>query len=162
MERGMDAVLDIGYLLQHTATMLMRQSDQVLQERLGIGMSQLRILMMLSATPNIQQRKLAECLGQTEASVSRQIKLLKEKRMLSVHVNPKSRREHLTEPTDKGLKMTEAAFEALSVYHTPMMERLSQKQREQLKEALSTLHDYICAPDKPFACDHPFRQAEGR
>lgn len=153
----MESVIATGYLLQHTAAILMRQSDQVLQERLGIGMSQLRILMMLQHSSNVQQRKLAECLGQTEASISRQLKLLQEKGMLAVRINPKSRREHLTVPTPKGVKMTEAAIEVLSQYHTPVMESLGEKQREQLLQMLSVLHDSICTPDKPFACDHPYK-----
>ena len=153
----MDPTITIGYLLQHTATILMRQSDQVLQERLGIGMSQLRILMMLQHTPNVQQRKLAECLGQTEASISRQIKLLQEKGMLTVRVNPKSRREHLTVPTPKGIKLTEAALDVLSQYHTPMLALLSEKQREQLTVMLGIFHDHTCAPGKQFACDHPYK-----
>jgi DNA-binding MarR family transcriptional regulator len=153
----MGPVITIGYLLQHTASILMRQSDQVLQERMGIGMSQLRLLMMLQKEPNVQQRKLAECLGQTEASVSRQIKLLSEKGLLTVRVNPKSRREHLTVPTSKGVKMTEAALDVLTHYHTPMIERLDEKQRAQLISTLKTLHDHTCAPGKPFACDHSFK-----
>lgn len=153
----MDPVITIGYLLQHTASILMRQSDQVLQERLGIGMSQLRLLMMLQKAPNVQQRKLAECLGQTEASVSRQIKLLREKGMLTVRINPKSRREHLTVPTTRGLKLTEAALEVLSQYHTPMIELLNPKQREQLTAMLAVLHEHTCVPGKPFACDHSFK-----
>lgn len=153
----MDPVIAIGYLLQHTATILMRQSDQVLQERLGIGISQLRILMMLQHSPNVQQRKLAECLGQTEASISRQIKLSQEKGLLAVRINPKSRREHLTVPTPRGVKLTEAALEVLAHYHKPMMDLLTDKQREQLKEALAIFHKHICAPGKPFACDHPYK-----
>jgi len=153
----MDPVIAVGYLLQHTATMIMRQSDQVLQERLGIGMSQLRILMMLERSPGIQQRKLADCLGQTEASISRQIKLLQEKGMLAVRINPKSRREHLAVPTPKGLKMTQAALEALVQHNKPMVEQLSEKQRERLQAMLQIFHDYICAPGKPFACDHPYK-----
>jgi len=156
----MDPVITIGYLLQHTATMLMRQSDQILQERLGIGMSQLRILMMLQHVPNTQQRKLADRLGQTEASISRQIKLLQEKGLLTARVNPKSRREHLTVPTTRGIKMTEAALDVLTHYHSPMIELLTDKQREQLQTGLRIFHDHICAPNKPFACDHPFRKEE--
>ncbi len=156
----MNSVITIGYLLQHTATMLMRQSDQILQERLGIGISQLRILMMLQHAPNAQQRKIADRLGQTEASISRQIKLLQDKGLLTVRVNPKSRREHLTLPTPKGVKMTEAALDVLSHYHEPMLNLLSEKQREQLRTALTIFHDHICAPGKPFACDHPFEQKE--
>jgi DNA-binding MarR family transcriptional regulator len=152
----MGPVITIGYLLQHTATILMRQSDQVLQERLGIGMSQFRLLMMLRRNPNVQQRKLAECLGQTEASISRQIKLLCEKGLLGVRVNPKSRREHVTMPTAKGLKITEAALEMLEQYHMPMFELLTPKQQQQLIESLAKFHHYTCAPGRPFACDHPF------
>src|SRR5688572_31693887 len=98
----MEPVSAIPYLLQHTAAMLLRQSDQILQERLGIGMSQVRILTMLEHEPNVQQRKLADRLGQTEASISRQIKLMREKGFLTVAVNPKSKREHITVPTQKG------------------------------------------------------------
>lgn len=151
----MSHVLTVGYLLQHTATILMRQSDQVLQERLGIGMSQYKLLIMLQNTPNVQQRKLAECLGQTEASISRQTKLLCEKGLLAIHVNPKSRREHITVLTAKGNKMTEAASDVLSNYHAPMFDLLSEKQRQQLMEILSKFHSFTCVPGKQFACDHP-------
>jgi len=152
----MGPVVTTGYLLQHTATILMRQSDQVLQERLGVGMSQFKILMMVKATPNVQQRKLAECLGQTEASISRQTKLLCEKGLLLIRVNPKSRREHIAIPTAKGLKITEAALDILEQYHAPMLEPLSDKQRQQLNNILTALHGYCCAPGNQFACDHPF------
>ncbi|HSX33544.1 MAG TPA: MarR family winged helix-turn-helix transcriptional regulator [Candidatus Saccharimonadales bacterium] len=152
----MGPVLTAGYLLTHNATILLRQSDQILQERLGIGMSQLKLLLMLKNNPNVQQRKLAECLGQTEASISRQIKLLSEKNFLTIRVNPKSRREHITIPTPKGLKMTDAAMEVLEQYHMPMFKLLSDKQLQQFIEVCGKFHDYICTPGKPFACDHPF------
>lgn len=152
----MGPVIAAGYLLQHTATILMRQSDQVLQERLGIGMSQYKLLMMLEQSPNVQQRKLAECLGQTEASISRQTKLLCEKGLLAIRVNPKSRREHITVLTPKGLKVTEAASDVLSNYHSPMFEMLNDKQQQQLMEILGKFHKHTCVPGKQFACDHPF------
>jgi DNA-binding MarR family transcriptional regulator len=152
----MGPVISVGYLLQHTATILMRQSDQVLQERLGIGMSQFKLLMMLRENPNVQQRKLAECLGQTEASISRQIKLLCEKGLLAIKINPRSRREHITVPTAKGVKMTEAALDVLTQYHTPMFDLITEKQTQQLVEILQKFHTHICVPGKPFACDHSF------
>jgi DNA-binding MarR family transcriptional regulator len=148
--------MTVGYLMTHTATILLRQSDQVLQERLGIGMSQFKILMMLQNNPNVQQRKLAECLGQTEASISRQIKLLFEKGLLSIRVNPKSRREHITVPTVKGTKMTNAAMDVLEQYHAPMLDTVNEKQRQQMQETLQMFHGYVCVAGKPFACDHPF------
>ncbi|HUC89662.1 MAG TPA: MarR family winged helix-turn-helix transcriptional regulator [Patescibacteria group bacterium] len=152
----MGPVSAVSYLFLHTATILMRQSDQALQERLGIGMSQYKLLMMLQHSPNVQQRKLAECLGQTEASISRQIKLLCEKGLLTTRVNPKSRREHITVLTAKGAKMTIAALDVLKQYNDPLLAVLSGKEQQVLTESLHKLHSSICAPGKPFACDHPF------
>lgn len=137
--------------------MMLRQSDQVLQERLGIGLSQLRILTMLEHDPNARQRQLADRLGQTEASVSRQIKLMAEKGYLTVAVNPKSRREHRAAITPKGSKITLAAQEALALYNQPIDELLGDKQRKALAEALVVLHAHTCVPGKPFACDHPYK-----
>src|SRR6266545_1497160 len=114
----MGPINTLGYLLEHTASIIHRQSDQVLQERLGIGLSQFKILMMLQWRPHTQ-RELADSLGQTEASISRQIKLLVEKGMLTVTVNPQNRREHRTTPTAKGIKVGQAAQEVMAEYHGP-------------------------------------------
>jgi DNA-binding MarR family transcriptional regulator len=146
----------IGYLLQHVAGVLQRQSDQVLQERLGIGMAQYRILMLLQIMPSVEQRKLADCLGQTEASVSRQVKVLHDKGLLVTQVDPGERRRHIVTPTAKGVKITEAAREVLKQYDEPMLATLTGKQRDQLQVTLTGLHAYTCAPDRPMACDHPF------
>jgi DNA-binding MarR family transcriptional regulator len=62
---------NIGYLMQRLSFLLARQSDQVLQEQLGIGFSQFKILMALGWDPSCQQRHIADKLGQTEASVAR-------------------------------------------------------------------------------------------
>src|SRR5579863_5003598 len=100
---GMRPTNKIGYLLQHVSFVLARQADQALQERLGIGFSQYKILMTLQFNPHVQQKQIAESLGQTEASISRQIKLLHDKGLLSTRINPSNRREHITTPTPKGV-----------------------------------------------------------
>lgn len=152
----MDPVSTLGYLLQHTASIMNRQADQVLQERLGIGMSQFKLLMMLQNNPDVRQLKLAECLGQTEASISRQVKLLQEKGMLAMQVNPSNRREHIIICTAKGVKITEAAREVLTEYVQPLVAHLSDKEQEKLIAMLSSVHQQVCAGGKPFACDRPF------
>lgn len=156
MERATtEHTVTIPYLLQHMAAMMMRQSDQVLQERLGIGMSQLRILLALEHEPKIRQRALAERLGQTEASISRQIKLMSEKGFLAALVNPKSRREHVTVPTAKGIKIAEAANEVLISHYKPMLDLVGEKQKRQFADTLAAFHGHTCAAGKPFACDNP-------
>ncbi len=138
---------NVGYLLQRLAFMLNRQSDQVLQEQLGIGFSQFKILMVLGWNPSVRQRHIADKLGQTEAGISRQIKLLKELGLLTTQVNPKNRREHITVPTSKGERMTEKAMELLNQYYAPMLGQLSDKQQEKLLESLTILHDFVCQND---------------
>jgi len=135
---------NIGTLLQHTASLLARQSDQVLQEQLGIGMSQFKILRSLQTNPHIQQRQIANLLGQTEASISRQIKLLHDKHMIETAVNPQNRREHLTTLTAKGAKVVSAAMEVLQKYHAPTFNALSAKQHDEFIELLNTVHRQVC------------------
>src|SRR3954469_21502069 len=96
MEHLLETKPAIGYLLQHVAQTVGQQSNQALQEQLGVGMAQFRILVLLQEQPQLRQRQLAGHLGQTEASISRQIKLLTEKGLLVVQINPKNKREHLT------------------------------------------------------------------
>lgn len=150
----MQPIHTLGYILQHTAFIMHRQSDQVLQERLGIGMSQFRLLLMLEKYPGVQQKVLADRLGQTEASISRQTKLLCDKGMLMTQVNPKNRREHIALPTPKGIKLLVAAREVLASYHNPILDKLSEKQQEQLIGTMRQLHEEICRPGKPHACDN--------
>ncbi len=147
---------NIGYLLQHLSGVLAKQSDQALQERLGIGFSQFKILMVLQWNPNVQQRYIAEALGQTEASISRQIKLLHDQSMLTTRISERNRREHITVPSSKGERMTEEALQVLNSYHAPMFAKLSDKQQAQLLESLTLMHQEVCRGDKPGSCDHPF------
>lgn len=141
-----------GYLLHHLSFVLDRQSDQVLQERLGIGFSQFKILMALKRHTAVQQRQIAEYLGQTEAGISRQIKLMTELSLLQSVINPASRREHRTTLTAKGDRITEEAMRILNEFHTPMFARLSPKQQEQLLEIMTIMHEETCRSDKRGAC----------
>lgn len=147
---------NIGYLLQHLATVLAKQSDQLLSERLGIGFSQFKILMVLQVNPHTRQRQIADKLGQTEASISRQIALMHDKHLLQTTINPNNRREHLTTPTTKGLRLLEEALSILNAFHGPMFEAVPEKQREQLLDALALMHTRACQSGRIGACDHPY------
>lgn len=147
---------NIGYLLQHLSSVLAKQSDQALQERLGIGFSQFKILRVLEHSPHTQQRQIAEWLGQTEASISRQIKLMIQKGLLQTTISPKNRREHLTSPTTKGMRMTEEAINVLNATHSDMFAEIGAKQQQQLLDILSNMHQFTCQTGKIGACHHPY------
>lgn len=151
-----DPTNNIGYLLQHLSTVLSKQTDQILSERLGIGFSQYKILLVLQANPRTRQKHIAERLGQTEASVSRQISLMFGKNLLQTTINPSNRREHVTTPTAKGLRLVNEAQNLLNGFHGPMFDKLSAKQRESLLESLVLMHQTACQSGRIGACDHPF------
>lgn len=135
---------NLGYLFHHLSFVLARQSDQVLQEQLGIGFSQFKILLILEQSNGVPQKQIAVSLGQTEASISRQIKLLQDQAILTSEVSPTNRREHITRLTGKGIKLVEKANEILNTYHAPIFNKLSERQQQQLRELLTTMHQATC------------------
>lgn len=137
----------IGFLLQHLAFSLARQSDQILQDELGIGFSQFKILMVLQKQPHIRQNQIAEKLGQTEASVSRQIKLMHDDGLLQTVPRPEDRRQHITSLTPRGIRLSQEATELLAEHYKPMFKSLSPEEQAALLESLTTIHDYICSSE---------------
>lgn len=146
----MQQTSNIGYMLQHLAAVLARQSDQALQDALGIGFSQFKILMVLRQDPHVQQRFIADSLGQTEASVSRQIKLLQRKGLLKVTPNPQNKRVHITAPTERGDRLADEAVTILNRLHYPTFSRLSETEQQQLAGILRQLHEAACSSSHPW------------
>ncbi len=144
---------NLGYLLHHLSFVLDRQSDQVLQDQLGIGFSQYKILSVLKWHAGIQQKQIANYLGQTEASISRQIKIMHDSGLLQSRVSPNSKREHITSLTTKGEDLANQATERLNRYHGPMFALLSDQQRQNLKDALDIMHIDACSNDKLSSCN---------
>ena len=145
---------NFSYLLSHLAAVMGKQSDQALREQLGIGLSQYRILMVLEWNPRVQQKAIADSLGQTEASISRQIKLLKTKGLLISKTDPQNRRKHLTAPTPLGMQITEAAGNILRRDFVQDFAALGEDQTQQLIAALQRIHRITCRAGKLGACDH--------
>ena len=145
---------NLSYLVHHLAAVMGKQADQVLQEQLGIGLSQYKILMVLEWNPRVQQKAIADSLGQTEASISRQIKLLKGKGLLVSKADPQNKRKHLTAPTTLGMQITEAATNIMRRSFGPEFSHLGDDQLMQLITGLQQLHRIVCRPGKLGACDH--------
>lgn len=138
----MDFKNSIGYLLHHLAFVLDSDSDQVLQERLGLGFAQFKILLVLEEQEGIPQRQIADELSQTEASISRQIKLLSQKAFVEIEKST-GRREKIIYLTQNGQAMANRAIEILNNYHLPLFKSLSPKQQEELVSALKTLSETL-------------------
>lgn len=144
----------IAYVLQHVATMMARHDDRVLQEQLGIGFSQFKILNVLKDNLHIQQRAIAHLLGQSEPSISRQIKLMIEQGLLTIRVRPENRREHLTTLTARGERFIDEAVNILARHHSPVFADISAKDQERLADMLQKIHERVCQINDP-SVQHP-------
>jgi DNA-binding MarR family transcriptional regulator len=129
----------IHTLLHQLSAVFARESDQILQEQLGLGMSQYKILQTLVENSAMQQRYIAVQLGQTEASISRQIGLLEQKGLIESMRNPINRREHITTLTTRGERITEAAEKVLTIHHSSSLTRLSKKEQLVLLDLLQKI-----------------------
>ncbi|HEX5456507.1 MAG TPA: MarR family winged helix-turn-helix transcriptional regulator [Candidatus Saccharimonadales bacterium] len=134
---------DIGSLLHKVSTALDKVSDQVLLDRLGIGLSQFRVLLYLLSDAGARQKIIAANLAQTEPSVSRQVKVLQEKGLAVVRRSTSSRRDRLVFLTKKGATTAEKAVNILNEYHAPMFARISREEQRQLIETLRTMQGYL-------------------
>lgn len=138
MEQGRESGA-LFYALQRMATDMHKHVDQMLMERLGIGVSQLRILHTIQSKKQAGQRVIGNALGQTEASISRQIKVLAQKGLVQTHTNPKNQRQRLVALTPKGARITEAAHADLDRSMQTVLQPLVPKQQQQLSDLLNAL-----------------------
>ena len=129
---------ETAYLLCHVAFLLQAQQDQVLLEQLGIGFAQYKILQSLNDQVLVTQQSVAKTLGQTEASISRQIKLLLKMKLVDVQIDKNNRRCHLLNLTPEGERILDAAQSAVFKFNEKSI-NLSEKQTDQLHELLSLI-----------------------
>lgn len=130
---------NLAHLLHHLAFNLDHQSDQILLEQLGVGFAQFKILMSLQVNPAAGQKELAHSLSQTEASVSRQLKLLRNKGIVMSRINPNNKRQHYTLITTKGQKVTEVAITLLAQQYEKSFAVISPKNQQNLITELSKI-----------------------
>jgi DNA-binding MarR family transcriptional regulator len=135
---------NIDYLLQHITSLSARNFDQILLEQLGVGYAQFKILRMIKDNIAVKQRYIADILGQTEASISRQIKILMSLGYVTRKLDPYNKRLRLVSITPKGLNVTNAALVALDKYHSSLLSGFDEKQQSSLLELLQSYHDDIC------------------
>lgn len=136
----MDIYSNPGFLLHKIGAMMERISDRVLFEEFGIGFSQFKILFALEHHEGIQQKEIATFLGQTEASISRQIKLLALSRLVTVKRGADDKKKHLVSLTARGKQIASDAFISLNSHYTPVLSVLSLSDQMDLAKKLSQVH----------------------
>jgi len=134
----------MGYALHQLVFILDRQSDEALRQSLGIGYSQFKILMAAKHRSGLKQNDIAHFLGQTEASVSRQIKIMKNDGLITVITDPNNRRSRSIMLTDKGLQLGKECVSVLDNTHAATFGSLSFSEQRMMQELLDRLTTKAC------------------
>ena len=135
----------IGYALHQLVFVLDRQSDEALRQTLGVGYSQFKILMAAKHRIGLKQNEIANFLGQTEASISRQIKIMKGEGLLNVQVDPDNRRSRSIVLTSKGVDLGSRCVEVLEQVHAATFGSLSFAEQKMMHELIERLTNKACA-----------------
>jgi DNA-binding MarR family transcriptional regulator len=107
---------------------LQQSADELLQAKCGVGLSQTRILAVLDKSVPRSQAYVALGLGQTEANVSRQLKIMKKDGLVSVTKNKKDHRQRDVSLTAKGNKLYKKAEEALGHHEKGLLSTMSRSE----------------------------------
>jgi MarR family transcriptional regulator, temperature-dependent positive regulator of motility len=131
------SVYRISFYLQH-------KSDEILQTKLGIGFSQFKLMMALEKHPAVEQLTLAKFLGQTEASISRQIQLMRHSQLITVEKDSKDHRRRVVRLTGQGKVLLEEATRALNDVHQQSFSSLSAVEKAEFSSVIEKLTAAIC------------------
>lgn len=134
---------NISFMLLHIAATISKQNDVLLQNKLRIGFSQFKILMVLQWKPNIKQKQIASKLNQTEASISRQINIMFEDGLLQTTRSREDRRQHITMLTVRGERICNQATKLLIAHSEAIFNQLSNNEKESLQRNLKSINNFL-------------------
>lgn len=143
MLTSMELSQNPGLLLHKIGSMMEHMSDNVLFENFGIGFSQFKILFVLENHQSIQQKEIALYLGQTEASVSRQVKLLKQAGFIDIAVGKDDRKKRIITLTKKGSIVACESFNILNNFYQPILSSLGPNEQLEMARMLGKVHDRL-------------------
>ena len=122
----------LEFILQH-------QSDQLLRSRLGVGFGQIRIMDELSNTTARSQREIASQLYQTEANISRQLRLLQKKGLVNIVRKPEDKRQRQVTLSTKGSRVYSQAQAILGKFQKQVLSSVEYRDAYNFTETATKL-----------------------
>lgn len=110
-----DDLATLWYLIRRVAGLLDRSGEALFQRELGISLAQFLVISVVDAHPGpLSQQTVADRLGLTKGTVSRQIDAAVKAGWMTAEVSPHSRRENVLALTPAGTDLVrrgDAAFQ---------------------------------------------------
>lgn len=115
--------------IHHLSFLFEKQADENLKNELGIGFAQYKVLEAINQNTLAKQNLIASLLDQTEASISRQIKILSKKGLINVATVMGNKRAKEISLTKVGEETVNFAEDILDVTQVQMLGSLSYKEQ---------------------------------
>lgn len=116
------------------AFLLEKRADESLKKQTGIGFAQYKVLEAIGRNALAKQNMIAELLDQTEASISRQIKILERKGLIVVATVMGNKRARELTLTDKGENLLKECEEVLDLAQASIIGGLSYQEQRHFQE----------------------------
>lgn len=107
--------------------------------QIGAGLAQIRILGVLERNVPHPQNLIARQLQQTEANVSRQLRLMSRKGLVSVRSNKQDKRQKDVLLSSKGWRHYERAKKLLQDQQKDLLKLLDKNERKTFEQAIDNL-----------------------
>jgi DNA-binding MarR family transcriptional regulator len=120
--------------IHRLAFLLEKRADESLKEQLGIGVAQFKVLEAIGRNMLAKQNNIAELLDQTEASISRQVKILERKGLIIIGTVMDNKRARELSLTERGEEMLGHSEEILDLTQAQVMGSLSYQEQRHFQE----------------------------
>lgn len=142
----------IAYKIHKAVFVMDKVADSTLQNKLDITLSQFLILMAIEHHTNVSQIEIANFLELTQAAVSRQIEVLRNKKLITISQNEENRRENILHPTSLGQKLFREAGKILDETFENLYKVMNNSEKEQLEKSLDKLLFSVCGKKRSINC----------
>jgi DNA-binding MarR family transcriptional regulator len=135
-----DDLATLWYLIRRVAAVMDRQGDALCHRELGISLAQFLVLSVVDAYPGpLSQQAIADRLGLTKGTVSRQIDAAAAAGLMSVQVAPHTRRENAVALTKAGTALVRRGDALMQGSRTAMLGALATADLQAVLGALRAL-----------------------
>jgi DNA-binding MarR family transcriptional regulator len=132
-----DELATLWYLIRHAARQMDRQGEALCQRELGISLALFLVLSVVDAYPGpLSQQAVADRLGLTKGTVSRQIDNAVAAGLMTAGVAPHTRRENVLALTEAGTALVRRGDAVLETSRAAMLGAID---RQDLPAALRLL-----------------------
>jgi DNA-binding MarR family transcriptional regulator len=135
-----DDLANLWYLIRRTAALMDREGDTLCRRELGISLAQFLVLSVVDAYPgHLSQQAIADRLGLTKGTVSRQIDNAVAAGLMTVQVAPHTRRENAVALTAAGTALVRKGDALMQESRTAILRAVTPTQFHAVVAALQAL-----------------------